>query len=83
MKIRIPINVIKFGNVGNRFQKDLKGYGNYKGRLIEIRSNMKGNKDRRCMYSDGDKADLSLKELIKLKNLKILNILKKLKLNLH
>ena len=77
VKIRIPINIIKFGNVGNRFQKDFKGYGNYKGRLIEIRSNMKGNKDRRCMYSDGNIEDLSLKDLKKFKNLKFLTPVKK------
>ena len=61
VKIRIPINVTKFGNVGYRFQKHFKGFGIYEGRVIEIRSNMKGNKNRRCMYSDGDKEDLSLK----------------------
>ena len=55
VKIRIPINVTKFGNVGYRFQKEFKGYGNYEGRVIEIRSNVKDNKDKRCMYSDGDK----------------------------
>ena len=73
MKIRIPIHVTKFGNVGYRFQKHFKGYGTYEGRVIEIRSNVKGNKNRSCMYSDGDKEDLSLKELEKLKKLKILN----------
>ena len=41
MKIRIYINVTKFGNVGYRFQKYFKGFGIYEGRVIEIRENMK------------------------------------------
>ena len=78
MKIGIPINVTKFGNVGYRFQKEFKGYGNHEGRVIEIRSNVKDNKDKRCMYSDGDKEDLSLKDLKKFKSLKFITPVKKL-----
>ena len=78
VKIRIPINVTKFGYVGYRFQKHFKGHGTCEVRVIEIRSNVKGNKDRRCMYSDGDKEDLSLKDLKKIKSLKFLTPVKKL-----
>ena len=72
VKIRISINVTKFGNVGYRFQKHFKGYGTYEGRVIKIGANMRGNKDRRCKYFDGDKEDLSLKDLKKIKSLKFL-----------
>ena len=41
MKIRIPINSTKFGNIGYRFQKYFKGFGIYEERVIEIRSNAK------------------------------------------
>ena len=78
MKIRIPINVTKFGNVGYRFQKHFKGYGTYEGRVIKIGANMRGNKDRRCRYFDGDKEDLSMKDLKKFKSLKFLFPVKKL-----
>ena len=78
MKIRIPINVTKFGNVGYRFQKHFKGYGTYEGRVMEIRSNVKGNKDRRCIYSDGDIEDLSLKDIKKYNSLNFLTPVKKI-----
>ena len=78
VKIRIPINVTKFGNVGYRFQNHFKGYGAYEGRVMEIRSNVKGNKDRRCIYSDGDIEDLSLKDIGKYNSLKFLTPVKKI-----
>ena len=74
----MPINVTKFGYVGYRFQKHFKGHGTCEVRVIEIRSNVKDNKNRRCMYSDKDKEDLSLKHLKKFKSLKFLTPVKKL-----
>lgn len=66
MKIRIPINSTKFGNIGYGFQKHYKRFSMYEERVIEIRHNAKVKKDRRGMYSNGDVEDLRLKELKKI-----------------
>ena len=40
-----------------------KGNGFYLGTVSEIRLGAKNNKDRRCIYNDGDSEDLSLKQI--------------------
>jgi len=46
VKVRIPINNIKFGDVGYKFEKLFKGYGKFEGCIIEIIRNTKDNKSR-------------------------------------
>ena len=49
--------------VGYSFEKNFKGYGWFKGKVVEILSGAAGGKDRRCEYEDGDMEDLSLHQL--------------------
>ena len=59
-KIKVPINKIKFGEVGYKFEKYFKNHGVFEGCVTE--------KNRRCWYSaDNDCEDLSISQLKKLK----------------
>ena len=49
--------------VGYSFEKNFKGYGWFKGKVVEILPGAAGGKDRRCEYEDGDMEDLSLHQL--------------------
>ena len=49
--------------VGYSFEKNFKGYGWFKGKVVEILPGAAGGKDRRCEYEDGDMEDLSLQQL--------------------
>ena len=68
IKIKIPINKIKFGEVGFNYEKYFKNHGVFEGCVMEILRATKSNKNRRCWYSaDNDWEDLSIKQLQKLK----------------
>lgn len=54
---------VSLGCVGYRFSKFFPGYGYFEGIVIKIRPGADHGKDRRCVYSDGDVEDLSLKDL--------------------
>ena len=69
VKVRIPINIVKVGDVGYRFRKNFKGYGIFEGCVIEIKTHAENNKNRRCLYTDGDSEDLSLIQIRSYKRL--------------
>ena len=54
----VPITAVGFS-----FEKNFKGHGWFKGKVVEILSGAAGGKDRRCEYEDGDMEDLSLQQL--------------------
>ena len=60
VKVRIPINIVKVGDIGYRFRKNFKGFGIFEGCVIEIKTYAENNKNRRCLYTYGDSEDLSL-----------------------
>ena len=67
IKVRIPINKVKVGDIGYRFEKNFKGFGIFEGCVIDIKTHAENNKNRRCLYTDGDSEDLSLIQLRSLK----------------
>ena len=68
IKIKVPINKIKFGKVGYKFEKYFYNHGVFAGCVMEILKRTKSNKNRRCWYSaDNDSEDLSISQLQNLK----------------
>ena len=59
VKVRIPINIVKVGDIGYRFRKNFKGFGIFEGCVIEIKTHAENNKHRRCWYTDGNSEDFS------------------------
>jgi hypothetical protein len=53
---------VPIGNIGYTFRKQFHD-GWYTGSVVKIRPGAALNKDRRCVYEDGDEEDLSLEEL--------------------
>ena len=70
IKVRIPINKVKIGDIGYRFEKNFKGFGIFEGCVVEIKTHAANHNNRRCVYTDGDSEDLSL---IQLRSFKILS----------
>lgn len=54
---------IEVGDIGFTFEKEFKGYGTFRGTVVQLRLGAANGKDRRCVYSDGDDEDLSLDEI--------------------
>ena len=67
IKVRIPINKVKVGDIGYSFENNLKGFGIFEGCVVDIKTHAENNKNRRCLYTDGDSEDLSLIQLRSLK----------------
>eukprot|EP00804_Cyclotella_cryptica_P007426 CCRYP_002628-RA/>CCRYP_002628-RA protein AED:0.30 eAED:0.30 QI:0/0.5/0.33/1/1/1/3/2279/327 len=59
---------VELGSVGYKFRKMFDA-GWFDGKVIEIRPLAEGGKDRRVLYTDGDKEDLSLDDLQELAKL--------------
>ena len=53
---------VPIGSVGYTFRKQFDA-GWFTGKVVKIRPGAALNKDRRCLYEDGDEEDLSLQEL--------------------
>jgi hypothetical protein len=53
---------VAIGEVGYCFRKQFDD-GWYVGKIVDIRRGASKQKDRRCVYTDGDREDLSMKEL--------------------
>jgi len=70
IRIKVPINKIKFGDVGYKFEKYFKNHGVFEGQVMEILMGKNNKLIRRCWYNaDDDWEDLSLCQLRKLKRL--------------
>ena len=55
----LSVDNVKTGDIGFRFKKDFDGHGICEGQVIEMNNIL-----RRCIYSDGDKEDLNLEQLL-------------------
>ena len=64
----LRVDNVKIGDIGFRFKKDFDGHGIFEGQVIEINNTL-----RRCIYSDGDKEDLSMEKLLYWNNKYLLN----------
>ena len=53
---------VNLGEIGYTFVKHFPGHGNFRGTVVEVWP----DKSRRCVYTDGDFEDLSIKDLRKL-----------------
>ena len=63
INVHIPTTEI-VGNMGFKFKIFFKGHDVFEGQVISIKKYSADSKDRRCLYLDGDKEDLSLNHLI-------------------
>jgi hypothetical protein len=59
---------INIGDVGYQYRKEFDS-GWFNGKVVEIRPNAVGGRDRRCVYEDGDCEDLTFNELKRLATL--------------
>ena len=74
--------ILSSGDVGFKFRKLFKNNVFFLGTISKIRLGTENNKDRRCIYSDEDSEDLSLRQIQCLSSLYHLpRFVKKLKEN--